>query len=86
MDLAVKSFEQGVESDPRFAGNYCGLSVAQLRTATVYGLRTVQEAQQLAEPIARRAVALDATDAEARTSLSHALWARGDLTGAQAEA
>ena len=49
--------------------------------------RTPTEAYGAAEALARRAVALDPTDAEARSSLSEAmLWSRGDYQGALIEA
>jgi adenylate cyclase len=39
------------------------------------------EAQELAEGLARRAIALDGADAEARSALGWFLWTRGDLEG-----
>ena len=48
--------------------------------------RSLAETQSLAETLARRAVALDGADAEARASLGATLWRRGDHEGALAEA
>jgi len=49
-------------------------------------MRDLTEAQSAEEELARRAVALDAGDAEARTRLALALSECGDHQGAQAEA
>jgi adenylate cyclase len=46
----------------------------------------VAETLSSAEALIRRAVALDRADAEARSLLANALWARGDYDGALAEA
>jgi len=70
---AVKFFQQAVELDPSFAGGYKGLAKAQAQTADFRG-RDLTEALKAAEALARRAVALDGADAEARTRLANALY------------
>lgn len=85
LGFALNFFQQAIELDPNFAGGYHGFARSHL-LATDYGLRSFDEARQLAEPLARRAVALDGADAEAHADLAMVLWARGDLAGAQAEA
>lgn len=84
--LAERCFARAIELDETFAGGYSGLAWAQLCAANGYQIRTVSEAQTMAEASARRAMALDPADAEAHTCLSNALHGRGDIEGALAEA
>jgi adenylate cyclase len=83
--IAQKFFRQAIDLDPSFAGGYSGLALAQLQAAAVYQKLGLLEAQSSAEALARRAVALDGADAEARSCLGWALQARGELQGALAE-
>lgn len=83
--VAQEFFRQGIDLDPTFAGCHCGLALGQLQAAAVYQSLDLVEAQNSAESLARRAVALDAADAEARSCLGWALQARGELDGALAE-
>ena len=85
--LAQRYFKQAIDIDPNFAGGYKGLAWAHMHAAGVFAIRTPPEGHSLAEELARRAVAADPTDAEARSTLSEAmLWSRGDYEGALAEA
>jgi adenylate cyclase len=84
-DIAQKFFRQAIDLDPNFAAGYSALALAQLQAAAVYQKLSLVEAQISAEALARRAVALDGADAEARSCLGWALQARGDLEGALAE-
>jgi len=85
--LAHTSFQQAVDLDSTFAGGYRGLDWTELLEANVFfGTRNLADAQTSSEALARRAVALDGTDAEARALLSAALLRRGDHLGAKAEA
>jgi adenylate cyclase len=84
--LAQKFFQQSIDLDPGFAGGYKRLALAQCQAASVFQTRGVTETQSSAEALARRAVALDRGDAEARSYLGNALWLRGDHEGARAEA
>src|SRR5207237_4319630 len=84
--LAQKFFQKAVEIDPTFAGGYKGLAWAQCQSATTLQTRNLVEAQNSAEALARRAVALDPVDAEARSCLALTLWLRGDYEGTLAEA
>jgi adenylate cyclase len=54
--------------------------------AADFHTRGLPETQSSMEALARRALALDGADAEARSRLSGALWRRGDYEGALAEA
>jgi len=84
--LAERFFQQAIDLDPNFGGGYCGLALAYLQAARGFASRNLGEAQQVAEGLARRAVALDDADADAHSCLAEALWTRGDHIGAQAEA
>jgi adenylate cyclase len=83
--LAQKFFRQAIDLDPSFAGSYTGLAYAHWRAAGVFGTESLAEAENLAESLVRRAVALDANDAEARTCFGNHLMRRGDYAGALAE-
>jgi adenylate cyclase len=83
--LAQKFFQQAIDLDPSFAGSYTGLAYAHRRAAGVFGTRSLAEAEDLAEALARRAVALDGNDAEARTCFANLLMRRGDYAGALTE-
>ena len=83
--LARKFFQQAVDLDPRFAGGYKGLCAVESNEADYEG-RGLSETLRSAEASARRAVALDGADAEARSLLSTALRRRGDYEGGLAEA
>ena len=83
--VAEKFFQQAIDLDPLFAGGYTGLAAALMR-AGGFQMRDPTEAQRVEEELARRAVALDGGDAEARARLALALSERGDHQGARAEA
>ena len=83
--LAEKFFERTIDLDPTFAGAYGGLAAAQAQAAD-FQTRGLLETLNSIESLARRAIALDGSDAEARSLLSGALWRRGDYDGARAEA
>jgi adenylate cyclase len=83
--LAQKFFQQAADLDPSFAGGYKGLSAVQINKADYEG-RGLSETLRSAEALARRAVALDGADAEARSLLATTLCRRGDYEGGLAEA
>jgi len=83
---AQKFFQRCIELDPNFAGGYWGLAWAQLHAGAGLQSRDLVETQSSAEKLARRAVALNEADAEARSSLAFTLLMRGDHRGALAEA
>ena len=82
---AEASFQLAIDLDPTFAGGYKGLALAINNSAAVYGIRSLGEGFAAAEVLARQAVELDGTDAEARTRLAATLWMRADYAGALAE-
>jgi adenylate cyclase len=83
--LAEQLFQRAIDLDPNFAGGYSGLAFALHQAASVFQTRSLPEAQSSAEALARRAVALDPADAEARLCLGFILRVRGDYEGALAE-
>jgi len=84
--LAEKFFQRAIDLDPIFAGGYTGLAAAINRAGVMFLTRNLEEALSAEEILARRAVALDGDDAEARSRLAIALQSRGDYQGGQAEA
>jgi adenylate cyclase len=83
--LAGKLFQQAIDLDPTFSGAYGGLAAVQAQAADLHTLDLTETLSSI-ELLARRAVALDGADAEARSLLCNALWRRGDYEGARAEA
>jgi adenylate cyclase len=83
--LAQKFFQQAIDLDPSFAGGYKGLSAVAINEPDYMG-GGLPETLRSAEALARRAVALDGADAEARSLLANALRRRGDHEGSLAEA
>jgi adenylate cyclase len=86
LTVALKFFQQAVDLDPTFIGGYKGLAIAQAQAAADFQMRSLATIQSSVEALARRAVALDGADAEARSVLSNLLRLRGDHTGALVEA
>jgi adenylate cyclase len=84
--LAEKLFQRAIDLDPIFSGGYTGLAAAINRAGVMFLTRNLTEALSAEEALARRAVALDGDDAEARSRLAIALQSRGDYQGGQAEA
>jgi adenylate cyclase len=84
--LAEKFFQRAIDLDPIFAGGYTGLAAALNNAGVLFQTRDPADALSAVETLARRAVALDGGDAEARARLAIALFSRGDHQGAQAEA
>ncbi len=82
---AERFFRQAIELDPTFGGGYSALALLLLQDAALYQKFDLAEAQRSAESLARRAVALDGADAEARSCLGWAMQARGEHEGALAE-
>jgi adenylate cyclase len=82
--LAQKLFQQAIDLDPTFSGAYVGLAMAQIQAAN-FLTRGRVETMRSTEALARRALALDGADAEARSLLCGTLFCRGDYEGALAE-
>ncbi|MEK9284871.1 MULTISPECIES: adenylate/guanylate cyclase domain-containing protein [unclassified Bradyrhizobium] len=84
-EIAEQFFRQAIDLDPTFGGSYSALALYQLQAAALYQKIGLRDAQRSAEALARRAVALDGADAEARSCLGWALQARGEADDALAE-
>jgi adenylate cyclase len=83
--IAEEFFQRAIDLDPAFAGGYKGLATAQMNSGSAYQARSLAEAMTQGEALARRAIALDGSDAEARSLLARVLYDRGDYEGALAE-
>jgi adenylate cyclase len=83
--LGEKFFQNAIDLDSNFSAAYVGLAIAQDHAAEFRGRGLLDHLTSM-EALARRAVALDGADAEARSLLGHVLWRRGDHEGALAEA
>ena len=73
--LAQKLFQQSIDLDPTFSGAYVGLVMAQAQAAN-FLTRGRVETMRSTEALARRAVALDSANVEARSLLCDTLWWR----------
>jgi adenylate cyclase len=89
---AQRFYEQAIAIDPNFAGGYVGLARAQIQAASVLRTITLQQGQDAlhtlvrsADGLARKALELDANDAEARACLGLAYWVRGQHSEALTE-
>jgi adenylate cyclase len=83
---AQEFLKEAIDLDPAFAGAYTALAWAQCQAASTLGRSALDDAQSAAEALARQAVALDPSDAEAHSTLGLTLWLRGDRDGAADEA
>jgi adenylate cyclase len=83
-DTARALFERASEMDPVFAAAHCGLSRVYLSAGNVFTSMPRHEAIELGCRHARKAVELDAADAEAHAVLALALFYRGDMEDALA--
>jgi adenylate cyclase len=77
-DQARRLFERAVELDPNLSQAYQGLAYSYLDEIRVFGTRSWAETRIIAEPLARRAVALDPNDASAHAVLGWVLETVGD--------
>ncbi len=84
-ELAQKFFQQAIGLDQTFAGGYSGLAATHMYAAAVFQTSSLPDARSAMEGLARRAVALDGSDAEARSWLGQTLFMFGDHKGALAE-
>jgi adenylate cyclase len=82
--LAEKFFQQAIDHDPGFAGAYRGLSISHAN-ATDFLRHCRYEMPSSVEKLAPEAVALDPSNAEARSSPASALNRRGDYEAALTE-
>jgi adenylate cyclase len=84
--LAEKFFQQAIDLAPHLSLGYKGLARAHVKSAIDFHTESSSVFFESAEALARQAVALDASDAEAYVALSNTLRIGGDVRGALAEA
>ena len=84
--LARELFKRAIELDPQYCRAHTGLAYTYGRDVRYHGTPDREEWNRRMLELARRAVALDETDAEARTMLARAHWGNGQLEAAIAEA
>jgi len=84
--IAKKFFREAINRDGSIAGGYTGLAWTQVSAGGAFRTQELAQAQHDAQASARRAVALDPADAEARACLASVLVLLGDLPGALKEA
>jgi TolB-like protein len=84
--IAQGHFQRAVSLDPEFSPAHQGLVFSYLDDAILYLTRKTVEAAELADPLARKAVLLDPSDARAYVALAYVAFARGDLETALANA
>jgi eukaryotic-like serine/threonine-protein kinase len=84
LSKAIAQFELAVKLNPNFAPAYSGLSDAYLWAAFNEGVVTAAEAKPKAREAAEKAVQLDASSAEAQTSLAvYKAWYDHDWAGSE---
>jgi len=86
LDAAVAHLEQAIDIDPEFAEAYATLGWAYSFLGTGYGARPPREMYPRAKEAALRAIALDASLADARTLYADILaWYDWDFVAAEVE-
>lgn len=85
-ELAATFFQRAIDLDPNYASAYGGLAWSYMAASSVFGVIAIAESCLLSEPLARKAVALDESDAEVRARLALAVFLKGDIEGAIQEA
>ena len=85
-EAAERFLRRAIELGPSFVLPHCFLVTVISYSFSLYRRRTLQEASNEADPIARRAIFLDPSDALAHISMSDCHLLRGDHAGAVAEA
>jgi adenylate cyclase len=83
LEQARGLFKRATERDPMFAAAYVGLARVYFRAGVQYLTLPTDEAARLASAQARKAIELDAGDADALASLAEASWMQGDLDNAR---
>jgi adenylate cyclase len=80
---AKQFFQTSVEIDPNFSPPYVALARAYLDDAAGYSTRTPENAAELAEGWARKAIAIDPEDAEARAMIAMTMLVAGNADDAR---
>ena len=79
-------FQQAVALDPNFGRGYSAIAWTYMTASSAFSELSIAESCDLAEPLVRRAIALDESDTDARSRLALLSLLRGDFEGAIREA
>ena len=85
-EAARRLFQRALELDPGFAAAHNGVALTYCMSAATFYSMDYADACSWAEQFARKAIALDENDADARAWLGWALFVSGDREGAIQEA
>jgi adenylate cyclase len=83
--IARSLFQRAVDLDPDFGSGYAAIAFTYTAASSAFSEMSIQESCELAEPLVRKAIALDENDTEARSRLALLALLRGDLEGAITE-
>jgi TolB-like protein/Flp pilus assembly protein TadD len=84
--LARSLFQRAVDLDPNFGRGYGAIAFTYTAASSAFSEMSIAESCEVAEPLVRKAIALDESDSEARSRLALVALLRGDLEGAIREA
>jgi TolB-like protein len=84
--LARSLFQRAIDLDPNFGRGYGAIAFTYTAASSAFSEMSIAESCELAEPLVRKAIALDENDTEARSRLALVALLRGDLEGAVREA
>jgi adenylate cyclase len=84
--IAGHLFQLAIDMDPNFGPAHAALAWSHMATSSAFSGMTVAESCELAEPLIRKAIALDEDDREPRARLALIAMLRGDLAGAAEQA
>jgi adenylate cyclase len=80
--LAQRFFRRAIDLDPASVAGYSALGWSYMMAASIFSQMTIAEGCELAEPLLRKATALDEGDVDSRARLAIASLLRGDLEAA----
>jgi adenylate cyclase len=82
-ERAKQFFQRTIAIDARFAAPYVALARAYLDDAATFGTRSLEDAAELSAGWARKAIAIDPQDADARAIVANAALAAGNAAEAR---
>ncbi len=82
-EQAKQLFQRAIALDPTFAAPYAGLAHAYLDDGPAFAIRSMEEAAALSAGWARKAIAIDPEDADARAMVALAAQASGNADEAR---
>ena len=84
--LARSLFQSAIDLDPKFGRGYGALAFTYTAASSAFSEMSIAESCELADPLVRKAIALDENDTDARSRLALLALLRGDLESAMREA